>query len=170
LWFSRRWLWRMPFCGIKKPVRTSQETHDISATEPSRLMLCKIWGFHSGEYGECRLLGYKTQFVPHRRHITSPLQSPALRKICGFHGRDYEECRLLGYRNPVHTSQETHCFSATEPRLLKLWEIWSFHSGDYEECCFLGCWAVWVLLRTGRRNVSFPSSGQKKTASHLASY
>jgi hypothetical protein len=26
---------------------------------------------------ECRLLGYKTQFVPHRRHITSLLQSPA---------------------------------------------------------------------------------------------
>jgi hypothetical protein len=24
-----------------------------------------------------RLLGYKTQFVPQRRHITSPLQSPA---------------------------------------------------------------------------------------------
>jgi hypothetical protein len=29
----------------------------------------------------------RNQFVPHRRHITSPLQSPA---------GDYEECRLLG--------------------------------------------------------------------------
>jgi hypothetical protein len=30
----------------KKPVRTSQETHDISATESNRFVLCKIWGFH----------------------------------------------------------------------------------------------------------------------------
>jgi hypothetical protein len=29
------------------------------------------------KFKDCRLLGYKTQFVPHRRHITSPLQSPA---------------------------------------------------------------------------------------------
>jgi hypothetical protein len=28
--------------GFKNPVRTSQETHYISATEPSRLMLCNI--------------------------------------------------------------------------------------------------------------------------------
>jgi hypothetical protein len=33
--------------------------HCISATEPSRLMQCKIWGFHGGDYEECRLLGYK---------------------------------------------------------------------------------------------------------------
>jgi hypothetical protein len=31
--------------GYKNPVRTSQETHYVSATEASRLMLCKIWGF-----------------------------------------------------------------------------------------------------------------------------
>jgi hypothetical protein len=28
--------------GYKNPVRTSQETHDVSTTESSRLMLCKI--------------------------------------------------------------------------------------------------------------------------------
>jgi hypothetical protein len=28
--------------GYKNPVRTSQEAHYVSATEPSRLMLCKI--------------------------------------------------------------------------------------------------------------------------------
>jgi hypothetical protein len=28
--------------GHKTPVRTSQETHYVSATEPSQLMLCKI--------------------------------------------------------------------------------------------------------------------------------
>jgi hypothetical protein len=26
---------------------------------------------------ECRLLGYKTQCVPHRKHSTSPIDSPA---------------------------------------------------------------------------------------------
>jgi hypothetical protein len=40
-------------------------------------VMCKIWGFHGGDYEGCRLLGYKSQFVPHRRHTTSPLQSPA---------------------------------------------------------------------------------------------
>jgi hypothetical protein len=43
--------------GDKTPVRTSQETHYVSATEPSQLMLCHIWGFHGGNYEECRLLG-----------------------------------------------------------------------------------------------------------------
>jgi hypothetical protein len=40
-------------------VRTSQETHYVSATELSRLMLYKIYGFHGSDYEECRLLGYK---------------------------------------------------------------------------------------------------------------
>jgi hypothetical protein len=31
----------------------------VSATEPSRLMLCKICGFHGGDYEERRLLAYK---------------------------------------------------------------------------------------------------------------
>jgi hypothetical protein len=43
--------------GYKNPVRTPQETHCVSATEPSRLMLCKIWGFQGSHYEECRLLG-----------------------------------------------------------------------------------------------------------------
>jgi hypothetical protein len=75
-------------------------------------MLCKICGFHGGDYEECRLLGYKTQFVLHRRHTTlhySTTESSrlVLCKIYGFHGCDYEECRLLGYKYPVRTSQET---------------------------------------------------------------
>jgi hypothetical protein len=32
----------------------------VSATEPSRLMLCKIWGFHGGAYEECHLPGCDT--------------------------------------------------------------------------------------------------------------
>jgi hypothetical protein len=43
--------------GYKNPVRTSQETRYVSATESSRLMLRKIWGFHGSDYEECRLLG-----------------------------------------------------------------------------------------------------------------
>jgi hypothetical protein len=41
----------------------------------------------------------KTQFVLHRRHVTSLLHSPASSsyvKILGYHGGNYEECRLLG--------------------------------------------------------------------------
>jgi hypothetical protein len=43
----------------KNPVRTSQETHYVSATEPNRLMLCNILGFHGGDYEECGLLSSK---------------------------------------------------------------------------------------------------------------
>jgi hypothetical protein len=54
--------------GYKNPVRTSQETHYISATEPSQLMLCKIWGCHNGDYEECRLLGcYAAWLFKNRR-------------------------------------------------------------------------------------------------------
>jgi hypothetical protein len=66
--------------GSEGSVRTSQETHYISITKPNRLMLfreiiavycenhtehkCTVWA-------ECRV-----QFAPHRKHITSPIQSP----------------------------------------------------------------------------------------------
>jgi hypothetical protein len=44
------------FLGYKNPIRTSQETHYVSDAGSSRLMLCKIWGFHGGDYEEFRLL------------------------------------------------------------------------------------------------------------------
>jgi hypothetical protein len=95
-------------------------------------MLRKIWRFHGGNYEEYRLLGYKTLFLPHRKHIISPLDSLAqLCKIEGFHGGDYKEFRLLGYKTPVLTSQETHNISATEPSRLILCKIRGFHGGDY---------------------------------------
>jgi hypothetical protein len=40
-------------------VSTSPETHHVSATEPNRLMLCKICDFHVNNYEECGILGYK---------------------------------------------------------------------------------------------------------------
>jgi hypothetical protein len=48
------------------------------------------------------------------------------------------ECRLLGYKNPVHTSQETHYFSATESIRLMLCKVLGFHGRDYDECRLLG--------------------------------
>jgi hypothetical protein len=38
-------------------VGTSQETHYVSATERSRLMLCKILNFHGCKYEEYYFLG-----------------------------------------------------------------------------------------------------------------
>jgi hypothetical protein len=124
---------------IKNPVRTSQETHYVSATELSQLMLCKIWGFYGGDYEEWRLLGYKTQ-LSQKTHCVSATKTSQLMlcKTWGFHGSNYDECRLLGYKNSVRTSLETHYVSATEPCGLMLCKTWGFYGGDYEECRLLG--------------------------------
>jgi hypothetical protein len=39
--------------------------------------LYKVWGFQDTDYGECHMWDIKIQFVPHRKHIKSLLQSPA---------------------------------------------------------------------------------------------
>jgi hypothetical protein len=57
--------------------RTSQETHYISATDLSRLMLFWIQVIMVVTMKNVVSWDIKTQFVLHRRHITSPLQSPA---------------------------------------------------------------------------------------------
>jgi hypothetical protein len=85
--------------GYKTPVRNSQETHYVSTTESSQLMLCKIWRFHGDDYEECRLLGYKNPVrTSQKTHYVSTTESSQLMlcKIWRFHGGDYEECRLLG--------------------------------------------------------------------------
>jgi hypothetical protein len=43
--------------AYENPIRTSQETHYVSATDTSRLMLCRICCYIGGDYEECRLLG-----------------------------------------------------------------------------------------------------------------
>jgi hypothetical protein len=62
-------------------------------------MLCKILGYHGGDYEESRLLGYKntgrTSQDTHYVLATGPSRL-MLCKILGYHGGDYEECRLLG--------------------------------------------------------------------------
>jgi hypothetical protein len=40
------------------PVRTSQETYYVSATELSLLMICNICGFYGSNYEECCLMGF----------------------------------------------------------------------------------------------------------------
>jgi hypothetical protein len=85
--------------GYENLIRTSQETHYVSATKPSQLMLCKIWCFYGGDYEECRLLGYETLIrISQETHYASATESSWLMlfKIWGFHGGDYEEFRLLG--------------------------------------------------------------------------
>jgi hypothetical protein len=51
------------FKEYNNPVRTSHETHYVSATEPSQLMLCKIRDFHGGDNEECRLMRYNFMWI-----------------------------------------------------------------------------------------------------------
>jgi hypothetical protein len=125
--------------GYKTPVRTPQQTHYVCATEPSRLMLCKIWGFHGGDYEECRLLRCKNPVLTSQEtHYVSAIE-PSRLMLCtiwSFHGDDYEECRLLGYKTPVRTTKEKHYVSAKMPSSLMLYNIRGFHDSDYDECLF----------------------------------
>jgi hypothetical protein len=62
--------------GYKNPFRTSQGTLYVSATQHSRLMLCKIWGVHGCDYEECRFLGYKNPFrTSQETHYVSATES-----------------------------------------------------------------------------------------------
>jgi hypothetical protein len=85
-----------------------------SCVSIKNVTLYMIWGFHCGDYEECRLLGYKngvrTSQETHNISVTEPSQL-MLCKIWDFHGGDYEECRLLGcyavwlYKNQRTTSE-----------------------------------------------------------------
>jgi hypothetical protein len=61
------------------PVCTSQETHYVSATKLNRLMpfgeTVAVYCENHTEHTDT-LCGQNVEFVPHRKHITSPLQSP----------------------------------------------------------------------------------------------
>jgi hypothetical protein len=124
----------MPSSVIQNPVCNPQDTHYVSATESSLLILYKIWCSHGGDYEECRLLGYKIPVrTSQETHYVSATESSHLMlcKIWGFRGLDYEECRLLGYKIPVRTSHETHYVSATESSLLMLCKIWGFQDSRW---------------------------------------
>jgi hypothetical protein len=113
--------------------------HYSSTTEPSRSLLCKMWGFHNVYYKDCSLLGYKPLVhTSHETHYVSATEPSRLMlcKIYGFHGGDYEQCRILGYKNLLLTSQETHYFCVTEPSRLMLCKIWGFHGVNYDNTAF----------------------------------
>jgi hypothetical protein len=119
-------------------------------------MLCKVWGSHGGDYGECRLLGYKTPIrTSQETHYVSATESSRLMlcKVWGFHGDDYGECRPLGYKTPIRTSHETHYVSATESIQLMLCKIWGFHGGCLRRISSSGMLTIsyFVFLRRVRR-------------------
>jgi hypothetical protein len=75
-----------PMTATKIWVRTSQETHYFSVTKPNRLMMfgetvavyCENHTEHINTLCEQNVeaLYIRIQFVPHRKHIASPLQRP----------------------------------------------------------------------------------------------
>jgi hypothetical protein len=82
-----------------KPSSYLQETHYISTTESSQLMICKIWDYHGGDYEECCLLEYKNPVCTSQEtYSVSTKESSQLMlcKIWDFHSSDYEEWHLLG--------------------------------------------------------------------------
>jgi hypothetical protein len=75
----------------KIPVRSSQETRYVSVSQPTRLMLCKIWGFHGGGYEDCLLLWYRNAIrTSQETHYVSATEPNRLMlcKILRFHGGD----------------------------------------------------------------------------------
>jgi hypothetical protein len=85
------------FCDIKTQF-VPHRRHCVSATELSRLMLFKTWGFHGGDYEECSL-HWQENWVrtSQETNYVSAIESSRLMlcKILGGHGGDYEECLHL---------------------------------------------------------------------------
>jgi hypothetical protein len=74
--------------------------HYVSSIDLSQLMLCKIWGYHDGDYEEFRLLDYKNPVrTSQETHYVSAtkLSRLMLCKIWSFHEDDNEKCRLMRY-------------------------------------------------------------------------
>jgi hypothetical protein len=77
----------------------------------------------------------KTQFIPHRKHITSSLQSP----VCKCYVR-FEVFTEATLKNSVFWDikaqfipHRKHIISATDPSRLMLCKIGGLHGGDYKE-------------------------------------
>jgi hypothetical protein len=64
--------------GYKNPVRTSQETYYVSATESNRLMLRKTWGFQAGRYEKCRLLIARWRWDQTAMSVLSPAMNGSI--------------------------------------------------------------------------------------------
>jgi hypothetical protein len=64
--------------GYKNPVVTSKETHYVSATEPSRLMLCKIWIFTAVTMKNAVFWDIKNPVRPHSKRYFSATENSRL--------------------------------------------------------------------------------------------
>jgi hypothetical protein len=96
------------FWDTNNPVRTSQETHYVSATEPNRLMLFER--FTAVTMKNIVFWDTKNPVRTSQETLYVSATEPSRLMLftnSGFHGCDYENFRLLGYKTPVHTSQET---------------------------------------------------------------
>jgi hypothetical protein len=123
----------------KKPQFLPHSGHITSPLESSRLMLCKIWGFHSGHYEEFRLLGYKSPVrTSQQTHCVSATGPSRLMqcKIWGFSRRWLNA--IFWDIITQFVPHRRHIVSATEPSRLMLCNIWGFRGGNYEECRLLG--------------------------------
>jgi hypothetical protein len=81
---------------------------DIERTLMHKTELSKIWVFTAVTMKKAVFWDIKIQSIPHRRHITSPLQELSqlmLCKIWGLHGHDYEEWVKI----PKYLYQGTLC-------------------------------------------------------------
>jgi hypothetical protein len=67
-------------CWDIKTQFVSRESHYFSTTEPSRLMLCNISGFHCSDYEECRLLTWDAVWLllqpTFQRNVLPPSSGP----------------------------------------------------------------------------------------------
>jgi hypothetical protein len=82
-------------------------------------MLCKIWGFHGGDYEEWRLLGYKNPVrISQEIHYVSATESNRLmlRKIWGFHGGE-----AVTMKNVVFWNM-TPCGACKNRRFTLMWK------------------------------------------------
>jgi hypothetical protein len=63
-------------------------------------MLCKIWGFHGGDYEKCRLLGYKTPVFTSRETYYFSATEPSR----------YVRCMYVRYENFVAVTMKNAVF------------------------------------------------------------
>jgi hypothetical protein len=143
---------------------TSQENYFVSLTNPNRLML---FGERITAYCENHtehtdtLCGQNAEFVPHRKQITSALQSPTglswlgknslfiVRTIWTQRYTEYAECR-------VYTSKETYFVSATNPnRLMLCGETVAYYPENHTEHTDTRCWQKLEVV-PHRNNIRSP--------------
>jgi hypothetical protein len=113
-------------------------------------MLCKIWGFHVGDYEERRLLGYKNPVrTSQETHYVSTTETSRLLlwKIWSFHGGDYEQSHLLGCLAVwlVRTDDSEECI-ASIIRVARFGELGTSEVTRDRFTNFAACFGCWLLL------------------------